>query len=284
MTQNLNCLVRALILCALPLVGSGCFMYATREDFQIAQKDIADLKERLKTQEERHASDLARMNSETGEQVKKMKEATEKAAEVVTRNSANLGQDVDSLKAQMATLTGRVEVGENTLNVLSKSFNDYRASSDTKLEKLEIQQPSAKDPPVPDTPDALFAEARKRYDAKEFPEARRLLVSFINRYSSDPRHPQAMYLLGDANFQEKKYPAAIGTFEKIVTLYPTSEIAPDAMYKNGMAFYALKYCGDARIYFQELLRRYPKTEWKKDAAEQIKKITRDQKNKELCQS
>lgn len=269
---------------SLPLSSGGCFMYATREDFQIAQKDIAELKEKLKKQDETHAAELARLNSETSEQLKKMKEATDKATDVVTRNSANLGQDVDGLKQQLAALTGRVEVNENSLKGLSTSFNDYRAASDTKLEKLEIQQPTAKAPPVPDTPDGLYNEAKKHYDAKEWGEARRLLDSFINRYSSDARHPSAMYLLGDTYFQEKKFPAAIGTFGKIIDLYPKSEIAPDAMYKNGLAFYALKYCGDARIYFQELLRRYPKSEWKKDANEQIKKITKDIKNKELCQS
>jgi TolA-binding protein len=61
-------------------------------------------------------------------------------------------------------------------------------------------------------------------------------------------------------------------------------MVPDAMYRNGTAFYSLKYCSDARVYFQELLRRYPKTEWKKDANEQLKKLTHDLKDKALCSS
>lgn len=275
-------IARFSLLAFLSLEAGGCFMYATKEDLQIAQQDISDLKAKLKKQDEQHAAELAKMEGDTSAQMKKLKELTEQATQVVTRNSANLGQDVDQLKQQIATVTGRVDVNENTLNGLSKSFNDYRATSDTKLEKLEIQQPTAKTPPVPDTPDGLFGEAKKHYDAKEFTETHRLLDAFINRYASDPRHAQAMYMQADSYFQEKKFPAAIGTFGKLIDTYPKSEIAADAMYKNGMAFYSLKYCGDARIYFQELLRRYPKTEWKKDAGEQIKKIQKDIKNKDLC--
>ena len=271
-------------LTTLPLSLGGCFMYATKEDFQIAQKDIADLNDRLKKQEDRHAAELAKINSDTASQMARLKELTEQATEVVTRNSANLGQDVDVLKQQLAVITGRVDVNENSLTGLSKSFNDFRAVADTEVEKLKMQSGSAASPPVPDTPDGLFAEARKHYEAKEYGEAHRLLDAFINRYPKDVRAAQALYLQGDSYFLERKFPAAINTFGKVIDLFPKSEVAPDAMYKNGQAFYALKYCGDARIYFQELLRRYPKTEWKKDATDQIKRIQRDIKNHDLCTS
>ncbi len=280
----LGCAARLAVLASLALGGSGCFMYATREDFQIAQKEITDLKDRLRKQEEQHAADLGKLNEETAAQVKKLKELTEQATQVVTRNSANLGQDVDALKQQAASLTGRIEVAENTLSGLSKSFNDYRSTSDTKLEKLEMQQPTAKAPPVPDTADALYTEARKHYDAHDFAEAHRLLDAFINRYPKDERAAMAMYLQGDTYFQEKKLPAAIGNFGKLVDLFPKSEVAPEAMYKNGQAFHTLKYCNEARVYFQELIRRYPRSPWKKDATEQIKKIQADQKKKDACQS
>ena len=56
------------------------------------------------------------------------------------------------------------------------------------------------------------------------------------------------------------------------------------MYKNGLAFYALKYCSDARVYFTELLKRYPKTTWKKDANEELRKLTKDLKNRNVCSS
>jgi len=282
----MNALARGARLALLlsPALLGGCFMYATREDFQIAQKDIADLNERFKKQEERHAADLAKINADTAAQMATLKDLTEQATQVVTRNSANLGQDVDLLKQQLAVITGRVDVNENTLTGLSKSFNDFRSVADAEVEKLKMQSGSAASPPVPESPDGLFAEARKHYDAKEYPEAHRLLDAFINRYPKDARAAQALYLQGDSYFLERKYPAAINTFGKVIDLFPKSEVAPDAMYKNGQAFYALKYCGDARIYFQELLRRYPKTEWKKDANEQIKRIQRDLKNHDLCTS
>ena len=48
--------------------------------------------------------------------------------------------------------------------------------------------------------------------------------------------------------------------------------------------YAQAQLDQAKVYFQELLKRYPKTNWKKDANDELKKLTRDQKNKAACSS
>src|SRR5262249_16098823 len=156
-------------------------------------------------------------------------------------------------------------------------FQDYRAASDTKLEQL--QSPTAKTPPVPDTADGAFAEGQKRLDAKEWTDARRIFEAFVNRYPQDPRAARAQYHNGEADAGEKPRANAIGAYTKVVDNFPKSEVVPDAMFKNGLAFYALKYCADARVYFQELLKRYPKTTWKHDANEELKKLQRDLKNK-----
>ncbi|HEX4457665.1 MAG TPA: tetratricopeptide repeat protein, partial [Polyangia bacterium] len=76
----------------------------------------------------------------------------------------------------------------------------------------------------------------------------------------------------------------IGAYSKVVDNYPKSDMVPDAMYKNGLAFYALKYCSDARVYFTELLKRYPHTTWKKDVNEELHKLAKDLKNRNVCSS
>ena len=139
-------------------------------------------------------------------------------------------------------------------------------------------------PPVPETADAVYAEAQKRYEAKQYLDARRLFDAFLSRYGSDSRAARAQYLIGEAYLSESKYASAIGAYRKVIDSYRKSEEVVDAMYKSGVAFFAIKYCSDARVFFQELLRIYPKTEWKKDASEQIQKINRDLKNKSVCSS
>jgi tol-pal system protein YbgF len=173
---------------------------------------------------------------------------------------------------------------QTTLASVSKQFTEFRAGTDTRLEQVVNATSGGKAPPVPETADGIFAEAMKRYDAKQWLDARRLFDAFINRFGADGRASKAQYLIGESYLAEAKYANAIGAFTKVIDNFPKSEIVPDAMFRNGQAFRALKYCGDARIYFQELLRRYPKTEWKKDASDELKKLQSDAKNKSVCQN
>ena len=275
--------VRCAAIAAVLLAACG---YASQEETRALEKDIATLKAQSAKQEEQAAElreQLRKAAAEADAQVQKLQALVDEATKVVTRNSANLGQDVDKLKVDQAALAGRLDELSAASAALTKSFNDFRATSDTKLEQLTNATTVAKAPPIPESPDGVFAEAQKRMEGKQWNDARRLFDAFIARYPGDQRAATAQFLIGYAYLNDGKHANAIGAFSKVIDNFPKSEIVPDAMYKSGTAFYALKYCGDARIYFQELLRRYPKTEWKKDANEQLRKLQKELKNKELCQ-
>lgn len=260
---------------------AGCGL--SKEEGALMANDIEMLKKKQKTLDQQ-ASDLRKATQEADEQLKKMRDLLDEATKVVTRNSANLGQDVDKLKSDLGGVLGRLDDLTALMNGLQKNFETFRASTDTNIEKLTNATTVAKAPPIPETPDAVFGDAKKRFDAKQWNDARRLFDAFIARYPTDARAASAQYMIGESYFAEGKFANAIGAYSRVIDNFPKAEAVPDAMYRNGESFYSLKYCGDARIYFQELLRRYPKTEWKKDATEQLKKIAKDIKNKELCQS
>jgi len=259
---------------------SGCFAFVTKEEGRELKQQIDDVKT-LSAKNELRAAELAK---ELDEQLKRLRSVVDEATKVVTRNSADVGLQVQKLQTDLAQLTGRIDDLQHAQDALTKQFQDYRAASDTKIEQLVNASATAKNPPMPETPDALYAEAEKRLAAQQWQEARRLFEGFVNRYPADQRAARAQYNVGEAYAAEKRYANAIGAYTKVVDNFPKSDVVPDAMYKNGLAFYTLKYCGDAKVYFQELLKRYPRTTWKKDASEELKKLTRDQKNKAVCTS
>lgn len=265
------------VLIAAIVASGGCM---TLEDGEKLRAEIKDVRS-LSAKNEVRAADLAK---EMDEQLKKLKSVVDEAAKVVTRNSANVGDKVDKLVLDMAQITARVEELQRASDALTKQFQDYRAASDTKLEQLTNSMTAAKAPPIPETPDGVMAEGEKRLAAGQFADARRLFEAFINRYPTDARASKAQYSVGEAYFNEKRFANAIGAFTKVIDNFPKSEIVPDAMYRNGVAFYSLKYCSDAKVYFQELLKRYPKTGWKKDANDQLKKLSKDIKDKNICSS
>jgi tol-pal system protein YbgF len=259
---------------------SGCFAFVTKEEGRELKQQIEEVKT-LSAKNELRAADLAK---ELDEQLKRLRTVVDEATKVVTRNSADVGLQVQKQQTDLAQLTGRIDDLQHAQDALTKQFQDYRAASDTKLEQLVNASTAAKAPPMPETPDALYAEAEKRLAAQQFQDARRLFEAFVNRYPADPRAAKAQYNIGEAYAGEKRFANAIGAYTKVVDNFPKSDVVPDAMYKNGLAFYALKYCGDAKVYFQELLKRYPKTTWKKDANDELKKLLKDQKNKAVCAS
>jgi tol-pal system protein YbgF len=266
-------------------VLAGCALFGlagclTLEDGEKLRAEIRDVRN-LSAKNETRAAELA---GQMDEQLKRLRQVVDEATRVVTRNSADVGGKVDKLQIDLAQLTGRIDDIQHAQDALTKQFQDYRAASDTKLEQLTNATATAKAPPVPETPDAVMAEADKRLAAQQFTDARRLYEAFINRYPTDARAAKAQYDIGEAYMGEKRYANAIGAYTKVIDNFPKSDIIPDAMYKNGLAFYALKYCSDARVYFQELLKRYPKTGWKKDANDQLKKLLKDVKDKNVCAS
>jgi len=259
---------------------SGCFAFVTKEEGRELKQQIDDVRT-LSAKNELRAAELAK---ELDEQLKRLRTVVDEATKVVTRNSADVGLQVQKLQTDLAQLTGRIDDLQHAQDALTKQFQDYRAASDTKIEQLVNNSAQAKNPPMPETPDALYAEAEKRLKAGEWLEARRLFDAFINRYPADARAARAQYNIGEAYNSEKRTANAMSAYTKVVDNFPKSDVVPDAMYKNALGFYALKYCGDAKIWLQELLKRYPRTTWKKDAQEELKKLSHDLKNKAVCTS
>ncbi len=268
-------MVRALAVFSVALVGCS---FLTKDDGQQMQKQIDD----MRSQAQKHEEAQRELGKQLDAELKRMKQVVDDATKVITRNSADVGLTVQNLQQALAQLTGRIDDIQHTEDAISKQFQDYRASSDTKLEQLNNTVNVSKNPPVPETPDALYSEGEKRIAAQQWAEARRLYEAFVNRYPQDPRAARAQYNIGEAYFGEKRYANAIGAYTKVNDNFSKSDVVPDAMYKNGLAFHALKYCSDAKVYFQELLKRYPKTQWKKDAADELKKLVRDAKNRAVC--
>ncbi len=276
----MNATVRMATVSLLATSLSGCFAFMTKDEGRELKQQVQDVRT-LTAKNEVRAAELA---TELDEQLKRLRTVVDEATRVVTRNSADVGLQVQKQQTDLAQITGRMDDLQHAQDALTKEFQDYRATSDTKLEQLVNAITVAKNPPMPETPDALYAEAEKHLQTQKWQEARRLFEGFVDRYPRDPRAARAQYDIGEAYAGEKRYANASIAYTKVVDNFPKSAVVPDAMYKNGLAFYALKYCGNAKIYFQELLKRYPRTSWRHDAAEQLKHLGHDLHNRAVCTS
>ena len=153
---------------------SGCFAFVTKEEGRELKQQIDDVKQ-LSAKNEVRAGELA---AELDSQLKRLRGVVDEATKVVTRNSADVGLTVEKLQTDLAQLTGRIDDIQHAQDALTKQFQDYRAATETKLEQLVNESAATKTPPIPTTPDALYAEAEKRQAAQQWQDARRLYDAF----------------------------------------------------------------------------------------------------------
>ena len=258
--------------------GSGCMLWTSHAQGQAMQKQIDELKAQIAENTEV----ARRLSQDFDERIRRLDQALDRATLVLERNSADLGLQFEKLQNHVAQIEGRVEETAHNGDALGRRFDDFRASSDVKLEQLSNQVKTDLGPPIPDTADALYAEAQKQMEGKRWRDARRLLEAFINRYPKNPRAPGASVLDGDAYKEDGRLANAIGVWTKLIDTHPPEEVESEAMYKSALGFAALKYCSDARVYLRALIKRHPDSKWKKDAAELLKNMEKHRNDKTEC--
>ena len=261
-------------------LSSGCFWFTSKQEGVELRQQVKDLQAVASANQQRSIDVAKNLDVESH----RLHEVIDRATNVLERNSADVGDTVQKLLLDMATLLGRVDELQRSNDAVTKQFQEYRATTDTKLEQLTNELTKVEHPPIPETADGIWSEATRFQSAGQQADARRVFDAFVTRYPNDSRAPRAQIGIGDSYASEQRWANAVGAYTKVLDNFPKSEAVDDAMFANARAFFALKYCTDAKTFLTEELKRYPKTEHKKDIEKQIKAIGAAAKNKAVCSS
>ena len=258
-----------IVVLAAALLASGC--WTSKEDGAALRKDVDQLR-----------TELNAANKQAREERIKLQKVLEQATALLTRNSADVGLQVERMQAKLDRMSGTVEENKVGVKELQDSLKDWRAKVDVKMEGLSGQASGGKNAPVPEDKDGLFARAKAKFDASDHQEARRLLRHFMNRYADDSRTDQAQLMIGESYFAEQKFAPAIVELKKIIDKHKQSKLVPDALFKIGMAFYQLKFCSDAQLFLGQILKKHPRHAQVKRAKKVMGLIKRYRKNRNVC--
>jgi TolA-binding protein len=261
---------------------------------------VASLKERMAKQEE-----------SVDERVKKLDESLDKATKLLTRNSADVGSEVENLGKEQAALNGQVQDARRQLEAMRAEVDTLKAENaklrgdyETRLAAAE-QRIAALDggkspsgggttgpvtgPGTVVTPkdsgldkDGLLARADKSLAAGQLTDARRDYLEFVKKYAKDAKADDAQYGIGETYYRERAFEKAISEFQKIIDMYPTADTADKAFYRAGEAAMEMKWCVDANAYFGVLVQKYPKSKLVKDAKAKLAFIKKNAKKKDVC--
>ncbi|MFW6005044.1 MAG: tol-pal system protein YbgF, partial [Desulfonatronovibrionaceae bacterium] len=205
---------------------------------------------------------------------------------------ADLWAEVEGMKVQLATLTGR-------LDSLERDFNrtgEQAGASQEELDKLsrktreldrsmqmissqlgvelsgeapraeapsgeEDQKNQAEQEPEMDADAAriLYQRALDSFYNRDYDKAQSLWKEFTDNFSEHPLAPNAYFWQGESFYQKGRYSEAVLVYQEVITNYPQSNKMAPSMLKQGMAFYHLDKADTGRIVLKELQEKFPDT-------------------------
>ena len=218
----------------------------------------------MRMQLERRISDVAAegkaRDDELGAKLDELAEGLERARALLTRDSADVGAQVQAQQQKMAELEGKLDELTHNLTDLIEQTAKARSEIDERLGKIGTSKPGevSLDPgQIPADRAAHFSAAYEAYKAADQDKARALFKEYVTRYPTDAKAGDAQYWIGATYLVQNKPATALGEYRKVIALYPKSAAVDTALYGMADAFFRLHACTDAKGALDALAKRKP---------------------------
>lgn len=211
-----------------------------------------------------------------GAKLKELEDGLERSRALLTRDSADVGAQVQQQQARMAELEGKLDEMTHNLTGLTEQTAKARADMDERMSKLN-QKPGeyTLDPSqIPGDKASHFAAAYDAYKSADHDRSRALFKEYLTRYPADEKAADAQYWIGASYLVQNKPATALGEYRKVIASYPKSPAVDTALYGMADAFFRLHACTDAKGAIDALLKRKP-TKALEERAKQLAKALKD---------
>jgi tol-pal system protein YbgF len=218
--------------------------------------------------------------------LKKSQTAMEKriaAMEAVVQGPgfADMQNQLEALKQEVANLKGDLELASHNLDNTQQRQKDLYTDTDTRLRKLEGGAPAASNSapanapaqPASEEKDAkAFADANALSQSAKHKEAFAAFDSFLKEYPNSKLAPDALYGMGYSQFALKNYKSAIATQQKVMDLHPESPKVPDAMFNMANSQIQLGQVASAKKTLRDLVAKFPDASVTPSAQKRLKAL------------
>ena len=188
---------------------------------------------------------------------------------------ADMQNQIEALKQEVANLKGDLEVAQHNLDATQTRQKDLYTDTDTRLRRIE----SAPIPPSVPTPanaapanasaQPVAQPAAEEKDVKALADANLLSQSakhreafvafdnFLKEFPTSKFAPEALYGMGYSQFALKSYKSAIATQQKVIDLHPESAKVPEAMFNMANSQIQLGQVNNAKKTLRTLIEKHP---------------------------
>jgi tol-pal system protein YbgF len=266
-----------------------------------SEQDILYVNNQIKALDDRVDRMQESMDSKMGEDL-------DAKLETIRVSEAEAGAEMDRIRTEVQTLSGRVE--ENS-HLLRRTVERDTTEQDmmkanlaelgpriTELEKRvvllydylklkppvpeketpsgEAKEPSLK-PPAPDkepiSPEArLYETTLTDYHQGRYEQALAGFEEFLGKYPKSDLADNAQFWIGECYMTMEKYERAILAYQSVIKNYPKGNKVPNAMLRQALAFYELKDKTSARLLLKKVIKQYPGSSEAKIAEAKLKSL------------
>lgn len=247
------------------LVLSGCVPLWTGSAMQ---EDIAALKaeqSKLNADLGTKQAELSEMVESARAEVAKLNEMTREATELLARNNADFGLELERIRQEFQRMSGQFEETDFRMQKLQTDLRLFK-------EDVDIRFADGGGAPLPDKADELFKFGADKLKARDFRTARRAFESFATKFARDARMPDVVYMMGESYFEESQWVSAVFEYQKVWKSYTRSDRAGDAVYRIGESYVYMGKCKEAAIFFEAVNSDYPKSKFAADARTKLAKM------------
>jgi tol-pal system protein YbgF len=254
------------------IVLIGLSLFALTSFFNTAHAALFDDKEARKKIVEVEAKQQSDHNAAMSAiaDLKKSQAAMEKriaAIEAIVQGGglADMQNQIETLKQEVANLKGDLEVAQHNLDATQTRQKDLYTDTDTRLRKIEGGAPngsatsnSAPAQPATEEKDAkALADANALSQSGKHKEAFASYDTFLREYPTSKLAPDALYGMGFSLYALRNYKSSIATQQKVIDLHPDSAKVPDAMFNMANGQIQLGQVSSAKKTLRDLIAKYP---------------------------
>ncbi|MBA2663248.1 MAG: tetratricopeptide repeat protein [Bradymonadaceae bacterium] len=209
--------------------------------------------------------ELTQMIANGRADVAELQSVLQEARDLLQRNNANLGVEIQQTREEVERLRGKSEELEFRFLRLDQGLKLFR-------EDVDLRFSGAAQTAMPQDPDALFEFASNRLEIKDFRVARQAFDAFLSKHARHAKADEATYLLGETYFLEGQWVSAIFEYQKVLQNHSRSTRRAGATYRIGEAFAKMGKCQEAGIFFETVVNEHPGSRQVRDARDYLQKI------------
>lgn len=247
------------------LAWSGCTPYWTgarmQDDIEKLQSEQEALTKSLKEKE----AELTQMISSARADVDELNRVIKDAADLLARNSADFGAEMEVMRQELQSLRGESEQLAFKMQKFDQDLQSFK-------EDVDLRFADGGGANLPDDANELFKVSSEKFGAGDMRTARKGFEKFVKRFASDRRADEAKFFLGETYFQQNQFPSAIFEYQKILKDHPKSERLDDATFRIGESFAKMGKCQEAQVFFETVVKDFKGSKFSSSAASELKRL------------